>query len=238
MGRLWPKDYLNQIINSDCIDVMREMPDKCVDLVLTDPPYGIGEAAGKNLSRSKAFGSKSFGNKNTLRRVIPSKDYGNKSWDNAIPSKEVFQQIQRISKNQIIFGGNYFVEHLYNSPCWLVWDKDNSGDFADCELAWTSFKTAVRKFKYRWNGMLQEDMKNKEKRIHPTQKPVALFEWIMRLYSNPGDIILDPFLGSGTTVAACINLERQYIGIEISPDYVFAAEQRIKKATEQRRMFL
>jgi len=224
MGRLWPKDYLNQIINSDCIDVMREMPDKCVDLVLTDPPYGIGEARNDNESRSC---------------LAQSKDYGCLSWDDSIPSYDHFKEIIRISKNQIIFGGNYFIDRLSNSPCWIVWDKDNGlNDFADCELAWTSFKTAVRRFKYRWQGMLQENMREKEKRIHPTQKPVALFEWILKLYSKPGDIILDPFLGSGTTVAACINLERQYIGIEISPDYVLASQQRIKKATEQRRLFL
>jgi len=232
--------WLNKIILGDCLDVMREMPDKCVDLVLTDPPYGIGEAAGKNRTRGSSAGANKWkGSRNTTGVGVPSTDFGYSEWDDKIPSPEHFREILRVSKNQIIFGGNYFIEHLSNSPCWLVWDKDNgTTDFADCELAWTSFKTAVRKFKYRWNGMLQEDMKNKEKRIHPTQKPVALFEWILKLYSKPGDIILDPFLGSGTTVAACINLERQYIGIEISPDYVFAAEQRIKKATAQRRMFL
>lgn len=224
MVRAWPRDYINNIICSDCLDVMREMPDKCVDLVLTDPPYGIGEARNDNHSRSC---------------LAESKDYGCHSWDDSIPSQTHFQEILRVSKNQIIFGGNYFIDRLSNSPCWIVWDKDNGlNDFADCELAWTSFPTAVRRFKYRWQGMLQENMREKEKRIHPTQKPVALFEWILKLYSKPGDIILDPFLGSGTTVAACINLERQYIGIEISPDYVLAAQQRIKKATEQKRLFI
>ena len=223
--------WLNKILLGDCLDIMREMPDKCVDLVLTDPPYGINIASNGKVGRDKPFG-KSGGN------IIKSFDYKPQDWDTEPPSGEFFKEIFRVSKNQIIFGGNYFVEHLTSSPCWIVWDKDNSGDFADCELAWTSFKTAVRKFKYRWNGMLQENMRDKERRIHPTQKPVALFEWILRLYSKPGDIILDPFLGSGTTVAACINLERQYIGIEISPDYVLASQQRIKKATEQRRLFL
>ena len=224
MGRLWPKDYLNQIINSDCLDIMREMPDKCVDLVLTDPPYGIGESNEKNATR-----------KNACRPT----DYGHYTWDSKRIPSEYFDEIRRISQNQIIFGGNYYGSILGDTSCYIVWDKDNGeNDFADCELAWTSFKTAVRRFKYRWQGMLQENMRDKEKRIHPTQKPVALFEWILRLYSKPGDIILDPFLGSGTTVAACINLERQYIGIEISPDYVLASQQRIKKATEQRRLFL
>jgi len=203
---------------------MREMPDKCVDLVLTDPPYGIGESNERNATRGNA--------------CRPT-DYGHYTWDSKRIPPEYFDEIRRISQNQIIFGGNYYGSILGDTSCYIVWDKDNGeNDFADCELAWTSFKTAVRKFKYRWNGMLQENMRDKEKRIHPTQKPVALFEWILRLYSKPGDIILDPFLGSGTTVAACINLERQYIGIEISPDYVLASQQRIKKATEQRRLFL
>jgi len=215
--------WLNKILLGDCLDIMREMPDKCVDLVLTDPPYGIGESNERNATRENA--------------CRPT-DYGHYAWDSKRIPPEYFDEIRRISQNQIIFGGNYYGSILGDTSCYIVWDKDNTGDFADCELAWTSFKTAVRKFKYRWNGMLQENMRDKEKRIHPTQKPVALFEWCLSRYSKPGDIILDPFLGSGTTVAACINLERQYIGIEISPDYVLASQQRIKKATEQRRLFL
>jgi len=215
--------WLNKILLGDCLDIMREMPDKCVDLVLTDPPYGIGESNERNATRGNA---------------CRSTDYGHYTWDSKRIPPEYFDEIRRISQNQIIFGGNYYGSILGDTSCYIVWDKDNTGDFADCELAWTSFKTAVRKFKYRWNGMLQENMRDKEKRIHPTQKPVALFEWCLSRYSKPGDIILDPFLGSGTTVAACINLERQYIGIEISPDYVLASQQRIKKATEQRRLFL
>jgi site-specific DNA-methyltransferase (adenine-specific) len=216
--------WLNKILLGDCLDIMREMPDKCVDLVLTDPPYGIGESNERNATRGNA---------------CRSTDYGHYTWDSKRIPPEYFDEIRRISQNQIIFGGNYYGSILGDTSCYIVWDKDNGeNDFADCELAWTSFKTAVRRFKYRWQGMLQENMRDKERRIHPTQKPVALFEWILRLYSKPGDIILDPFLGSGTTVAACINLERQYIGIEISPDYVLASQQRIKKATEQRRLFL
>ena len=123
---------VNKIYNADCMDILKELPDKCIDLVLTDPPYGIGEAAGKNKSRSN--------------KAI-AKDYGNKDWDKSIPEKEIFNEILRVSKHQIIFGGNYFVEYLHNSPCWLVWDKNNgANDFADCELAWTNFKSAVRKY--------------------------------------------------------------------------------------------
>jgi DNA modification methylase len=216
---------IDTIICGDCLPYLQEMESKSIDLVLTDPPYGIGEAAGKNDSRSKAFGSKSFGPKNSRKRIVPANNYGNATWDNKTPSKEVFDELFRVSKNQIIFGGNFF--GLPASPCWIVWDKDNSGDFADCELAWTSFPTAVRKFKYRWNGMLQEDMKHKEKRYHPTQKPVKLFMQILEKYSKPGDLVLDPFLGSGTTAIACKKLGRHFIGIEQEGQYVDIANMRI-----------
>jgi site-specific DNA-methyltransferase (adenine-specific) len=202
---------------------MRELPDKSVDLVLTDPPYGIGEARGKNKTRGC---------------LAISRDYGVSDWDDAIPSKEVFDEMLRVSKNQVIFGGNYFIEYLYNSPCWIVWDKDNGNtDFADCELAWTSFKTAVRKYKYKWQGMLQEDMKNKEFRYHPTQKPIGLFEWILDKYSEPGMTILDPFLGSGTTAVAALNTGRLFIGIEKEPKYCEIARQRVKAAQAQQSLF-
>jgi len=208
----YPEDYINKIIQGDCLEVMRELPDKSVDMVLTDPPYGIG------------ISNKVGGNNKAL-----ANDYGEQDWDDDIPSKECFEEMFRISKNQIIFGGNYFVEYLTNSSCWIVWDKDNTGNFADCELAWTSFNSAVRKIKHRWNGMLQEDMKNKESRWHPTQKPLRVMEWILHNYSEEGQIILDPFLGSGTTAIACKNLKRKYIGIEISEDYCKIAQDRLKQ---------
>ena len=137
-------------------------------------------------------------------------------------------EVGRISKNQVIFGGNYYSDYLPASSCWIVWDKDMiGGNFADCELAWTSFNTAVRIFKWRWCGMLQEDMTNKELREHPTQKPLALFEWILKNYSKENDIILDPFMGSGVTLEACKLMGRKYIGIEINPDYCKIAKERL-----------
>ena len=144
----------------------------------------------------------------------------------------MFDEIRRVSRNQIIFGGNYFIEHLTNSSCWIVWDKDNGESFfADCELAWTSFDTAVRKFKWKWNGMLQEEMgANKEFRHHPTQKPIELFKWILENYSEEGQTILDPFLGSGTTLIAAKQLNRNAIGIEISPEYCEIAKQRLSQS--------
>ena len=137
----------------------------------------------------------------------------------------------RISKNQIIFGGNYFTAHLPPSSCWLVWDKDNAESFfADCELAWTSFPKAVRKFKWRWFGMLQEQMgANKEYRFHPTQKPLELMKWCIENYSKESNLIFDGFLGSGSTILAAKYLKRNFIGIEISKEYCEIAESRLKQ---------
>ena len=217
------KNYENKILNMDCIDFLKNCPDNYFDLVLTDPPYGIGEASGKNKSR----GNKAI-----------AKDYGNKDWDNSIPEKEIFNEMLRVSKHQIIFGGNYFVEYLHNSPCWLVWDKNNgTNDFADCELAWTNFKSAVRKYLWTWNGMLQHDMKNKDIRIHPTQKPLKLFEMILRDYSKENNLILDCFSGSGTTAIACHNLNRRFICIERDTDYYNASLERLKIAQSQLKLF-
>jgi len=211
------------LYNGDCLEVMKGLEPDSVDLVLTDPPYGIDEANGKNKSRSC---------------IAKSKDYGNLSWDNSIPEKEIFQLLLT-TKNQIIFGGNYFIEHLKNSPCWLVWDKLNgNNDFADCELAWASFKTAVRKYEWRWQGMLQQQMgQHKEERHHPTQKPIGLFYKILEDYSKDTDLILDPFLGSGTTAIVCERLGRKWIGVEINKEYCDIAVKRIEAERAQRKLF-
>lgn len=213
---------LNQIIHGDCLEIMRKIPDKSVDLILTDPPYGLGyenhNRAGTQRGKSKAV----------------CRDYGFFEWDNFRLTKEYFDEIFRISKDQIIFGGNYYISFLYDSPCWLVWDKNNGNNgYADCEIAWTSFKTAIRKFKWTWHGFIQEDMKNKEQRYHPTQKPVALMEWILRNYSKKGDIVLDPFIGSGTTAIAALNTGRFFIGIEKEEKYVEIARKRIAEHMQQ-----
>lgn len=215
-------DYIGKIICADCMDILKQLPDKCVDLVLTDPPYGINVA--KN---GKVGGGK----------CCKVTDYGAKEWDSEIPHKEIFEEIMRVSKNQIIFGGNYFVEYLKNSPCWIVWDKLNTGNFADCELAWTSFKSAVRKYEFLWNGMLQQNMQNKEKRIHPTQKPVDLFGQIIRDYSKENDLVLDCFSGSGTTAIACHRLNRRFICIEKDKEYWEASCKRLEDEQRQYRLF-
>jgi len=208
------KKFINKVVEGDCLELVRELPDKCVDLVLTDPPYGIGEANGKNKSRGC---------------LAKSRDYGNLKWDNEIPSKAHFDEMLRVSKNQIIFGGNYFVEYLKNSPCWIVWHKDNGEtDFADCELAWTSFKSATRYIKWRWQGFIQENMKNKDTRYHPTQKPLGVMRWILEKYSKQTDLILDPFAGSGTTGVACKELGRNFILMEKEAEYCKIAMKRIE----------
>jgi len=214
--------YLNKVTCCDCLAGMRDLPDGCVDMILIDPPYGI------NMAKRGIIGNAG---------LAQPKNYIKSDWDKAIPSKEYFNEIFRISKNQIIFGGNYFVEYLPNSPCWIVWDKDNSGNYADAELLYTSFKTAVRIYKWRWNGMLQQDMKNKETRYHPTQKPVGLLKKIIQDYTKEGCIICDSFIGSGTTAVAAIETGRQYIGFELSQEYCDIAEKRIAKAMLQRRLF-
>lgn len=210
----------SKFILGDCMNPengLPSYPDKFFDLAIVDPPYGIGESGVKN---------------NTRERLAKPKNYGPAQWDKHIPPVEYFNHLRRVSKNQIIWGGNYY--GLPGSPCWIVWDKDNGlNDFADCELAWTSFKTAVRKAKYRWNGLLQQDMKNKERRIHLTQKPVALYRWLLENYAKPGDLILDTHVGSASSLIACESMGFKYVGYEIDPDYYEAAKKRMRAGIQK-----
>lgn len=206
---------LEEIHNIDCLEYMKTLPDNYFDLVITDPPYGI------NIAKNGTVGGE---------KLAKVKDYGKCEWDSEIPSKEIFDQIKRVSKHQIIFGGNYFIQYLENSPCWIVWDKDNTGNFADCELAWTNFSTAVRKFKYRWNGMLQGNMGlHKDKREHPTQKPVALGRWLLDNYAKEGDKIFDPFSGSGSFLLACKQKGLDFVGCEVNKKYVEIINKRLRE---------
>jgi site-specific DNA-methyltransferase (adenine-specific) len=213
------------ITNEDNMQLMARYPDKYFELAIIDPPYGIGEDGGKNHSRGKAA------------RVTM---YTAKNWDASAPSKEYFLELLRVSKNAIIWGANHFIENIpnQNSPSWIVWDKDNTGDFADAEIAWTNHKTAIRKFKWRWNGMLQGDMKNKEIRIHPTQKPVALYKWVLDKYAKQGDKILDTHLGSGSIAIACHDYGFELTACELDAEYYEKAIQRIKNHTNQTNLFL
>jgi DNA modification methylase len=205
------QDAACTIYHANCLDILPHLAP--VDLVLTDPPYGIGESNEKNATREK---------------LAMPKNYGHYAWDkDRLP--EHIKAALSAGRNAIIFGGNYYTDVLPPSSSWIVWDKDNSGDFADCELAWTSHKKAVRKFKWRWNGMLQECMgQYKEHRSHPTQKPLALMKWCISNYP-PSQTILDPFMGSGTTLRAAKDLNRHAIGIEISEQYCEIAARRLQQ---------
>jgi site-specific DNA-methyltransferase (adenine-specific) len=216
---------LNQLYLMDCMEGMKQFPDKYFELAIVDPPYGIGEDGLKNHSRGG---------------LAPSKKYTPKNWDKEPPSAEYFKELIRVSQNQIIWGANHFISRIpYDSSCWVIWDKQNGdNDFADCELAWTSFKTAVRKFEFRWAGMLQGDMANKESRIHPTQKPVRLYSWLLSNYAKQGDKILDTHVGSASSLIACYDMGYDYVGFEIDEDYYKAAQKRIEENKAQLRMII
>ncbi len=194
------------------------------DLLLTDPPYGLGEARGKNKSRSKPFGGKANGLSHD-GRVVEARDYGVETWDDR-PSPVALAMAREFCRWHVVFGGNYY--DLPPARCWLVWDKDNGeSDFADCELAWTNLEKAVRKLTYRWNGMLQQPGRPKETRVHPTQKPEAVMLWALTQAPAEVQTVLDPFMGSGTTLVAAKRLGKQAVGIEREERYCEIAAQRL-----------
>ena len=153
----------NEVLNIDCMEYMADIPDNYFELAIVDIQYGINQGGGKNHTRGKLAVSKDY------------KDYG----DSETMPEEYHRELRRVSENQIVWGANHFISKIpVDSSCWIVWDKHmEAQDFADCELAWTSFSTAVKKFDFAWNGMIQGNMKKKESRIHPNQKPVALYKW-------------------------------------------------------------
>lgn len=217
----------NKVHNIDCMNLFNKLPDNSIDLIITDPPYGIGI----NKMNFVTSGAVKVGG-------AYRNDYSNHdtTWDEKGLTKEQFFQIQRVSKNQIIFGANNFTDILPNSRGWIVWDKrcedKFSNDFADCELAWTSFDKPIKCFRYLWSGMLQSQMGlHKEKRYHPTQKPIALGRWILQNYAQKGDIILDPFAGSGSFLIACQQSGYEYIGCEINKDYFDIITKRMNQKT-------
>ena len=212
-----------KLFNQDCLPAMKEMPDNAFDLAIVDVQYGL------DIIRSGSVGG---------NNCAPVKDYGAKEWDREPPSAAYFSELRRVSVNQIIWGANHFISRIpFDSPCWIVWDKDNTGNFADCELAWTSFQTAVRIFRFRWNGMIQQNMKHKEIRIHPTQKPVALYKWLLKNYAKPGQTILDTHLGSGSIAIACHDYGYDLTAYEIDKEYFEAATERIERHKAQGQLF-
>ena len=207
MKPYYQDDYVT-IYNCDCRDILGELPK--VELLLTDPPYGIGESMGKNKSRGV---------------MAISKDYGYSEWDKKTVDFELLWSCVQKANNAIVFGGNYYP--LPPSSKWLIWDKDNGDtDFADSEMAWTNLKGAVRNLKFKWQGMLQENMKNKEFRQHPTQKPVPVIKWCIEQAGNPRTI-LDPFAGSCTAGRAAKDLNRKCICIELEEKYCETGAKRM-----------
>jgi site-specific DNA-methyltransferase (adenine-specific)/modification methylase len=201
----------------DCREILPTLGS--VDALVTDPPYGIGEAASANASRGC---------------LAVAKDYGNDSWDDQTADDAVEAAIAQ-ARYAIVFGGNYY--SLPPSSCWLVWDKLNGdSDFADCELAWTNLPRAVRRLRYLWNGMIKAS--GETRGDHPTQKPIGVMAWCIRqLPSDSGGTILDPFMGSGTTGVAALKLGRRFIGIEREPKYFDIACRRIEETWRQPRLF-
>ena len=208
--------------NMDCMEYMKTLPDKAFDLCICDPPYGIG-----------------------LKGVLPIKNKSdsntvfNTEWDKSIPDKAYFEELMRVSKEQIIWGGNYFLNHLGYCKAPIIWDKLNGDSlYADGEMAWTSkgLPKNLKIWKHQWCGAFKDSERGTEK-IHPTQKPVALYEWLLTRYAKPGDKILDTHLGSGSSRIAAYNLGFDFVGCEIDEDYFKAQEERFQKHTAQIRLF-
>ena len=201
------------ITNEDNMQLMARYPDKYFDLAIVDPPYGIN--VNESIGRRK--GEKHSG-------------YKKVKWDNEIPTKEYFNELFRVSKNQIIWGGNYFLDYLSATPCFIMWDKGFSElvTFAQFELAWTSFKTSSKKFNH---SHIQNDKQ------HPTQKPVALYKWILDKYAKPTDKILDTHLGSGSIAIACHDYGFDLTACELDKEYFDKAMQRINNHTNQLNLF-
>jgi site-specific DNA-methyltransferase (adenine-specific) len=204
-----------ELLNIDCMEYMKTLPDKAFDLAIVDPPYGIG--INVSIGRRKGDAKSNY------------KKFAGE--DKNIPSEDYFLRLDRVSKNQIIWGGNYMTEFLYPSPCWILWDKGFSEDvtFAQYEMAWSSFKSSAKK--YDFNAAANKD------RIHPTQKPVKLYEWLLRNYAKPGQRILDTHLGSGSSAIAAHYFGCDFVGCEIDTDYFNAAKERFDRETRQVAMF-
>jgi site-specific DNA-methyltransferase (adenine-specific) len=206
--------------NMDCMEGMREFPDKYFDLAIVDPPYGIG------IDGQKA----SVNNHNSKSN---RKLHIQKRWDREIPPKQYFDELFRVSKNQIIWGANYFVKHLEQGhKGWIVWDKGQHGlTMSDCELAYSSFDCPTRVKIINRVELLKEGT------IHPTQKPIVLYEWLLRNYSKQGDKILDTHVGSASSLIACHRFGLQYVGFELDKDYYIKAKERLENHKQQITMF-
>jgi len=206
-----------ELLNIDCVEYMKTVPDKFFDLAIVDPPYGIG-------ANRMTLGN---GKKKIFR--------GSSDWDDSIPQKEYWDELFRVSKDQVIWGANHMIEYLKPTSSWLFWDKGTGeNDFSDGELAWTSYGGALRKITKSWVGANAKDEAN---RIHPTQKPIYLYGWILNKLAQKGDKILDTHLGSGSIAIACHDYKFELTGCEIDKDYFDAACKRLKNHVAQTVLF-
>tara|TARA_R100001440_G_scaffold2727_1_gene7500 strand:+ start:998 stop:1666 length:669 start_codon:yes stop_codon:yes gene_type:complete len=218
------------ITNEDNMELMSRYEDNHFDLAIVDPPYGLG------ISNYDTLGNKNMVAKNSfLKKPIKPKTYKTSEWDNKIPTKEYFKELKRVSKNQIIWGVNYFDGMGLNGGR-LFWDKIGTGNYSRGEIAYISFVKRVEFYQFKWCGMLQGDMKNKEIRTHPTQKPVKLYEWLLINYAKEKDKILDTHLGSGSIAIACHNLGFDLTACELDKEYFEAAIKRLKEHQSQLRI--
>ena len=225
-----PAVPLSEVYLEDCVTALKRFNDKYFDLAIVDPPYGIG--AGKRVGTTYKEGvlrsKKGFGN---------TKLYTAKNWDNEVPTAEYWNELFRVSKNQIVWGGNYFTQYLPESRGWIYWDKKiinhQIDNYSDGELAWTSFDTVLRKVTYDWIGLGYCNSSEKGTRIHPTHKPIFLYEWILQKYAKPNDLILDTHLGSGSSRIACHKAGLDFVGCEIDKDYFDKQEARFKNFIAQ-----
>lgn len=216
------------LFHADCMEIMKQYPDKYFDLAIVDPPYGIGEDGRKGVRTSPS----------RPNSYLREPKYKAKGWDNNPLDNKYFNELLRVSKNTIIWGANHFIENIpnQNSSCWLVWDKKNEGtDFTDCELAWTNMKTAVRKYTiHKFDGT-----RGGKDCIHPTQKPVNLYDWILTKYATEGMKILDTHFGSGSIALAVDKANRldkmnlHLTACEIDKEYIDKAIKRISESIKQ-----
>jgi site-specific DNA-methyltransferase (adenine-specific) len=206
----------SEVYLEDCVTALKRFNDNHFDLAIVDPPYGIDWMEQvKNPNKGKNW-----------------KQYENKDWDKSIPSAEYFEELKRVSKNQIVWGGNYMTEYLKPSPCWLIWDKMQEFSGAVFEMAWTSFSSPAKAFR-----MSRVEAYTNQSKIHPTQKPTKLYDWILQNYAQPNDLILDTHLGSGSSRIAAYKGGFNFVGFEIDKEYYDKQEKRFNDFKSQLRLF-
>ena len=216
-----------ELLNIDCMEYMKGLPDKAFDLAIVDPPYGIGADKKNSGKNSECHARTSAAHINEYKT----------GWDYNVPDEGYFLELMRISKHQIIWGVNYYPYGLFAGGR-IYWDKQvTMPTYSDGELAYCSKINSIRSYAFAWHGMIQGDMKNKELRIHPTQKPVKLYEWLLANYAKQGDKILDTHLGSGSSAIAAHYGGFDFVGCELDTDYFNAARKRFEQATAQIAMF-